>query len=100
MMKEKTKKTVKIVCRPIPTKSTPIGYPVVKDEKQLDFKTIAELKAEVEEKNKKIQDKIPPAKILSFADLKKTFGNRMKAGFDMDKMGKHKKVRVFKKGMM
>merc|ERR1719495_1886284 len=77
------KKMVEIKCMKRPTVRTSIGYPEVADEVKLDFKTIAELKDEVAKKNQAIEKKIPPAKLLSFADLKAKFGGKM-----MDKFAK------------
>merc|ERR1719495_2269681 len=94
------KKMVEIKCMKRPTVRTSIGYPEVADEVKLDFKTIAELKDEVAKKNQAIEKKIPPAKLLSFADLKAKFGGKMMDKFkNMDNAAfeARKKVRVFRK---
>jgi hypothetical protein len=88
------KKKIEIKCMKAPIKRIPMDYPAGENEIQLDFKSIAELKAEVEKKNKSIEKKTPPAKILDFAALKAKFGDKMKKDFDFGK----KKIRVFRKG--
>ena len=87
------KKKIEIKCMKAPVKRIPMDYPAGENEIQLDFKSIAELKAEVEKKNKSIEKKTPPAKILDFDALKAKFGDKMKKDFDFSK----KKVRVFRK---
>lgn len=94
------KKNIMVKCLKRPTKTTPIDYPAVKDEVKLDFKSIAELKAEVAKKNKSIEKKTPPAKLLSFADLKAKFGGKMMDKFknmDQTAFESRQKVRVFRK---
>merc|ERR1711990_1379325 len=68
------KKKIEIKCMKAPIKRIPMDYPAGENEIQLDFKSIAELKAEVEKKAK--------------------FGDKMKKDFDFGK----KKIRVFRKG--
>jgi predicted Holliday junction resolvase-like endonuclease len=96
------KKTIEVKCIPMPTKSKAAPWPKQPSDTILDFDKLEEIKKNIEKRNEEIKKKQKPATLLSLADLKAKFSDRLAAqfkDFSMADMKKRKTMKIFKKAM-